>query len=556
MITDVASNYTFFEEQSKRSLFDNIVILDLFTKERNSKGIVSFKIKTQNLERECKKLTASLGALLDYRIFSEPNVAMILNSIPPDLNIIISPRIQNFLKESSTTWLKNLKNRQMYTKKAFKTRFPKEKLGLGKFQPWIDSIAWRLKRMYELRHETDTESQRSSLKQYEDDVIALLPKWSLPIMYLEELLDEQVYQIKNAIRLKLINEGKSIDENFKNLLWEVLRLKGKMLAEYLKSTYTRNSSFFEDILTYLVGNTVFDMLRIEFPSIIELLQVGLMIEPRYRNLVIYNCTIYQGYSAKSEYWRNREVILTYQHRMHTDIAQFVSKHFYNGNRVLSPDGREGTYAINSIRPFAYRTGSRNIWINVDGKENSSFSPENIKEAHRIIEILTNFKNWVLKNPRPSENENDDTLWRVAIITFYRGQEYIISQQLKKLFDSSLRSYFEAENLEVTLCTVDGFQGQEADVVFLSFVRTEDIGFLDSRNRLNVALSRAKYYQILFGKRKLFQRGNVEKRAPILKALVTEIKESFQWQSNKHANLRMINPKKKKKANKKRTSDNI
>jgi senataxin len=50
-------------------------------------------------------------------------------------------------------------------------------------------------------------------------------------------------------------------------------------------------------------------------------------------------------------------------------------------------------------------------------------------------------------------------------------------------------------------TVDSFQGSEADIVFLSLVRSNNknkIGFLDDPQRLNVALTRAKYKLLLFG----------------------------------------------------------
>ena len=52
---------------------------------------------------------------------------------------------------------------------------------------------------------------------------------------------------------------------------------------------------------------------------------------------------------------------------------------------------------------------------------------------------------------------------------------------------------------VTLSTVDRFQGHEADLVLISFVKTNGaVGFLNSPNRLNVALTRARYQVVLIG----------------------------------------------------------
>ena len=56
---------------------------------------------------------------------------------------------------------------------------------------------------------------------------------------------------------------------------------------------------------------------------------------------------------------------------------------------------------------------------------------------------------------------------------------------------------------ITLCTVDRFQGQEADIVFLSMVQTRRVGFMDSPNRLNVAVTRARYQNVIIGSLEYF-----------------------------------------------------
>ena len=55
--------------------------------------------------------------------------------------------------------------------------------------------------------------------------------------------------------------------------------------------------------------------------------------------------------------------------------------------------------------------------------------------------------------------------------------------------------------KIQVMTVDSFQGSEADIVFLSFVRSNlksKIGFLNDPQRLNVALTRAKFILLIFG----------------------------------------------------------
>ena len=53
---------------------------------------------------------------------------------------------------------------------------------------------------------------------------------------------------------------------------------------------------------------------------------------------------------------------------------------------------------------------------------------------------------------------------------------------------------------MNICTIDRFQGHEADLVFISFVKSYPTSFLLSTNRLNVALTRAKYQCFLVGNR--------------------------------------------------------
>lgn len=86
---------------------------------------------------------------------------------------------------------------------------------------------------------------------------------------------------------------------------------------------------------------------------------------------------------------------------------------------------------------------------------------------------------------------------VVIITLYSSQ----MQKLKAMF---VESSMEADANDVI--TVDSSQGSEADVVILSSVRSNphgSIGFADNPNRLNVALSRAKYHLIIVGNRNTF-----------------------------------------------------
>lgn len=82
--------------------------------------------------------------------------------------------------------------------------------------------------------------------------------------------------------------------------------------------------------------------------------------------------------------------------------------------------------------------------------------------------------------------------QVAIITFYKAQALELERALK------VPRSREGCGFDRCIHTVDSFQGSEADVVLISFVRTERSGFLRDFRRLNVAVTRAKHLLLLVG----------------------------------------------------------
>lgn len=110
-----------------------------------------------------------------------------------------------------------------------------------------------------------------------------------------------------------------------------------------------------------------------------------------------------------------------------------------------------------------------------------------------------------------------------MLTFYRGQEALLRELLKRESGQlgNTRNFRLPKDaatpaVVVTLCTVDRFQGHEADLVILSFVKSGSVGFLNSPNRLNVALTRARYQLVLIGHRAFF--ASERCRSQLLRAL--------------------------------------
>ena len=84
---------------------------------------------------------------------------------------------------------------------------------------------------------------------------------------------------------------------------------------------------------------------------------------------------------------------------------------------------------------------------------------------------------------------------VGVISPYRAQVQYLRRLLKK------KDFFQPYRHLISVNTVDGFQGQERDVILISLVRANDegqIGFLRDLRRMNVAITRARMKLIILG----------------------------------------------------------
>ena len=212
----------------------------------------------------------------------------------------------------------------------------------------------------------------------------------------------------------------------------------------------------------------------------------------------------------------RLVSLSYQHRMHPHISAFPREQFYSeqSDRLSDYSGFGNSEAqllrdasqMTEGREWGYRRyAARAVWTEVSPERGRrrGRGNENTAEVKVTIRELQAFVEWAASHPRP-----DGKIWEVAVLTFYRAQEKLLRQELQKLSrarGNSRNFKLPAGNVvvHVTLCTVDRFQGHEADMVLLSFVKSGTVGFLNSPNRLNVALTRARYQLVLIGHRSFF-----------------------------------------------------
>ncbi|WP_437960315.1 DEAD/DEAH box helicase [Sorangium sp. So ce119] len=253
--------------------------------------------------------------------------------------------------------------------------------------------------------------------------------------------------------------------------------------------------------------------RVALPSILESLQVGFDPARSARGRGFWSNTLALGLTQAEK--EERLVSLRYQHRMHPDIASFPHKHIYSGELLETPDG------MAEERSFPYpRYRSRVVLLDVRGQERSRPSIANEAEADVVIGELRALATWAAGVPRKEP-------WYVAVLTFYRGQERLIRDRLRaETGQDGQQRHFTFHDgdrrlLDVDLCTVDRYQGHEADIVLLSLVRTRSPGFLNSPNRLNVAITRARYQLVLIGHGQFLAKQ--KERAPMCSRLAWDLK---------------------------------
>ncbi len=186
--------------------------------------------------------------------------------------------------------------------------------------------------------------------------------------------------------------------------------------------------------------------------------------------------------------RAPSTMLRVQYRMNETIMAFANTLMYEGllqahdsvaNRKLKlekkPKEEFAAKVLEPQKPFLFIDTSK-----IDAAERlkpRSTSFENEEEANIVVDILKALLECGVR------------LEEVGVISPYLAQVKL------------LRQLMEAEDLKCETKSVDGFQGREKEVIIISLVRSniaKEIGFLKSRRRLNVAMTRAKSKLIMVG----------------------------------------------------------
>ncbi|XP_033114470.1 NFX1-type zinc finger-containing protein 1-like [Anneissia japonica] len=184
--------------------------------------------------------------------------------------------------------------------------------------------------------------------------------------------------------------------------------------------------------------------------------------------------------------------LNTQHRMRPEISSLMKNHFYKGLQDAPI-----VHSYEKVKGVA----SNMLFIDHDHKEASvkdTLSKSNVYEAEFLVSLC---KYMIQQGYNPSE---------ITILTTYTGQLLHFKKNMKSEFFKGVR-----------VCSVDNFQGEENEIILLSLVRSNDegrIGFLKEKNRMCVALSRAKKGLFCIGNMKLLTRDDHWRK------IVTELRQ--------------------------------
>lgn len=185
-------------------------------------------------------------------------------------------------------------------------------------------------------------------------------------------------------------------------------------------------------------------------------------------------------------WPQCVTLLNTQYRMNSLIMQFPSDWFYGGG-LRAAQEVEARGILDFDTPMEWiDTSELGFTEQVKG---AGCSKVNVQEAEHFVAELEKYA------LRIGVERILDERIDFGLISPYKAQV----QYMRRLVKS--RASLRPLRGLLTIDTIDGFQGQERDVVFISLVRSNDdgkIGFLSDLRRMNVAITRARMKVVVIG----------------------------------------------------------
>jgi superfamily I DNA and/or RNA helicase len=177
-------------------------------------------------------------------------------------------------------------------------------------------------------------------------------------------------------------------------------------------------------------------------------------------------------------------LLDTQYRMNEQIMAFSNEQFYNGKLKAGTNVKMHYYQTQeNVPPVLFIDTAGCGFDEVQNeKTRSIFNPE---EGHLLFSHLDKLLTEL------TYNHHDIS---IGIIAPYKQQSIYLKE-----FDADNKNF--AQNFDVATHTIDSFQGQEKDIIYISLTRSNpdaEIGFLKDYRRMNVAMTRARKQLIILG----------------------------------------------------------
>lgn len=179
-------------------------------------------------------------------------------------------------------------------------------------------------------------------------------------------------------------------------------------------------------------------------------------------------------------------LLKVQYRMNDEIMNFPSQWFYHGELQSAPEVKYRGILDYDTPLVWYDTKACDYNEEFVGESSGRI---NKPEANMLMQRLEEYIRKI-GTARILEERID-----FGLISPYRAQVQYMRQLLRR------NMFFKPFCQLITINTVDGFQGQERDVILISLVRANEdgqIGFLNDLRRMNVAITRARMKLIIIG----------------------------------------------------------
>jgi len=207
--------------------------------------------------------------------------------------------------------------------------------------------------------------------------------------------------------------------------------------------------------------------------------------------------------------------LTIQRRMHPDISRIIRSVFCH-DMIDDPSTNERRIALGCVSRVSFILHNKKE----DRTRTSTRSHSNDYEARYIASLCFFFMSRGFKAKD------------ITVVSLYKGQMYNIQRHIVELYEKLKHKLdIKAQQLfgdkgthEIKVVVLDNYQGEENEIIIVSIVRSDTLGFVKNRNRALVTLSRARCMMVVIGYRELLTQSKYSEIWPLVIAKAREFDE--------------------------------